>query len=221
MFINDQDDTPDDPAARWSVAIFLLVVVGLFTADTLTSYEPVKASALFVVFFWVPLLFLHEFAHALMAWGCGWHVHRIVIGFGPPYWVFSLFGARTEFRRIPISGYIQPIPTHMRQPRLREFLIYAAGPGSELALALAVTLLWGPQNLLVPSNHYGVIALQSLVVAALSQGFFNLVPCFFLTPNQRIANDGMGMLICWRRSLSDYEELIEASRMEKSWDKYR
>jgi hypothetical protein len=58
---------PLTPEEKWTGVIFLLIVLGLFTAKICTNFQPVKLSALFVLLFWIPLLALHEAGHAVVA----------------------------------------------------------------------------------------------------------------------------------------------------------
>jgi len=206
---DDHDDSqPSSSAERWSVVLFVVLILGLFGADIAVNYQPVKLSALFVILFWIPLLALHELAHAAMARTVGWHVERIVIGFGLLYWKFPMFGSWVEVRQVPVSGYILSRPTNLIFPRTKDFLIYFAGPGSGLFIALAVLLLAGPECLFQKSDHYGLILCQSLAIAGAAQAFMNLVPTIFMMGSKTVANDGLGMLLSFFRPTEHYAMMM-------------
>src|SRR5437588_12319138 len=86
--------------------LFLVVLVGLFTAEVVVNYDPRKLAALFFVLFWFPLLVLHEAGHAVMAALLGWHVDRLVIGMGRTVTWFRLGATLVEIRLFPIEGFV-------------------------------------------------------------------------------------------------------------------
>ena len=58
---------PLTPGERAFYGFFLAIVVGLFAAEIVHDYKPVKLAALLFVLFWGPLLALHETGHAVVA----------------------------------------------------------------------------------------------------------------------------------------------------------
>src|SRR6516164_7525896 len=106
------------PGERWFAGIFLVVVLGLFAAEVITDYQPGKLAALFVVLFWIPLLFLHEAGHAVVAGLLGWHVGRVVIGMGRTVAHFHVGETLVEIRLIPFEGFVQPVPNNLIRPQL-------------------------------------------------------------------------------------------------------
>jgi hypothetical protein len=192
-----------DPAPRrgpltrsecWTSVLFLVVLVGLFTAEVIIDFTPAKLSALFFVLVWFPLLVLHEAGHAVVAACLGWHVGRVVIGMGRTVTWFRVGTALVEIRLFPIEGFVLPVPRNLRAPRLKSALIYLAGPGAELLVLGVVCLVVGPHTLLTRSDDIGLLAAQSLCVAVLVSAFFNLVPHPVATRNGMLANDGLGIL---------------------------
>ncbi len=189
--------TPRAPATplEWLLAGgLLLLVFGLFVVELLRDFEPVKLGAVLIVVFWVPLLVWHEAGHAVAAWGLGWRVEQVVIGFGKPLFRFRCGRAVVELRLLPIEGFVACVPRRGRWPRLESALIYFAGPGIELALAGGLLAAVGPQELFRLSDDYLHIAGQSLAAAATAQAVLNLLPAVIVTPQGKLMNDGMGIL---------------------------
>ncbi|MGB0846107.1 MAG: hypothetical protein ACPGSM_05250, partial [Thiolinea sp.] len=75
----DQREYDKKPASRGEIfAIYgmVLVFLLLMLLDILNNYEPRKLGALMFVVWWMPLVLLHEFGHALMARMLGWRISR-------------------------------------------------------------------------------------------------------------------------------------------------
>jgi hypothetical protein len=199
--------------------IFLALALGLFGAEILHNYQPVKLSALLVVLFWIPLLALHEAGHALMAALLNWSVGQVVIGMGRTVRSFRVGKAVVEIRLFPVQGFVRCVPRTLRFPQLESALIYFAGPGVELLLALGVLLLVGPTRLLTRSDDYLLIVWQSLALASVVQGVLNLIPYAVHTPDGDIPNDGLGILLSFLRPNSDYAEMAGSTwnEQEERW----
>ena len=147
---------------------------------------------------------MHEFGHALMARAVGWKVDLISLGFGEVRSRKQILGMPVEFRTFPISGFVLPRPGDLIAPRLKEFLIYAAGPGIELLAVALIALVIGPENLKSTSDSIPMIAVQSFCVAALAGAIMNLIPISFQTGHGLSASDGLGMILCWSRKEESY-----------------
>jgi len=204
---------PSSRSERWILAGFLLVILGLFAVELLRDPAPVKLSVLFVLLWWIPLLFIHEGAHALMARILGWGVRRVVIGFGPVLKRWRREGLDVEIRRIPVSGFVQSYPRDTRFPRTKDALIYAAGPGSELLVALAVAGALGWDALLTVNDSIPRLAAQSLAAAAAIQAVINLIPGMVSDPRDAVGRrfsptDGMGLLTAWFQDPRDYQRQV-------------
>lgn len=206
------DRVPGTRGERWIFGLFLGAVLVLFAADFAVSYAPAKLGGLFILLFWLPLLVTHEAGHAVAARLLGWHVGRIVLGFGRTWHTFLLGPIRVELRTVPITGFVNCVPTHLRQPRLRNALVYFAGPGADLLVAAAVLLLAGPDRLFARSTDPGVIALQALAVAALAQAILNLIPFSTGTAGHETPNDGLGILLSARLPDSHFARQIDDFR---------
>ena len=218
MYINGK--VPDRPPRNKAelAAIILLVVffggmVGFALFEDFTVY---KLSVPFFIASWVILLIIHEFGHALMARALGWRVELVSIGSGRLVFTKRILGMKTEFRAIPLSGFAVPRPTDLIQPQFKNFLIYAAGPGIELALVAAVWLLLG-QALLQKQPSITLILIQSFCIAATFGALVNLVPLPFNTDDGKKAwSDGLGMIMSWRLPTAYFAELLPSREAFKN-----
>ncbi len=206
----EQDKSPASMAEKLFVLIISLVFLFMMTMEIMTNFEPKKLSALLFVIFWIPLLFIHEFGHALMAKILNWKVKRVVLGLGKVMWVTRLFKAPVEIRSIPLEGFVQIAPRNTNYARLKHALIYFAGPGIELfVFFIIVFYLGGFDQLLTFNNDYLRVALQSFAFAALVGAILNLIPMGIITKDGSTPNDGMGIILCLFSSGMDYEIWIK------------
>ncbi|MFT3880087.1 MAG: M50 family metallopeptidase [Gemmatales bacterium] len=192
----------------WFAGLFLVVILGLFVADIIHDYTPVKLSALLVVLFWIPLLALHEAGHALVAWLLGWRVVMIVIGMGRVLGSFRIGTAQVEVRIAPVEGFVRCYPTNLFLPGLKNALIFLAGPGVELLLAWIILVVIGPDQLLAPTDDYSIIFWQSLAAAATSQAVINLIPMATATHEGEVVSDGLGFIRSLFTSSERYAEML-------------
>lgn len=193
----------------------MVFFLGLIVADTLTNYEPVKLSGLLVFVFWIPLLALHEAGHAVVAWLLGWRVSQVVIGMGPAIRQFRIGSAQIELRLWPLEGFVRSTPNNLSMPQLKNALIYLAGPGVELLLAAAILAVFGSGQLFSRSENHGLIACQSLAIAAVVQGVLNLIPHTIQTPAGNIPNDGLGIIYSLLAPTSVYARMIDPAPAEQ------
>ena len=193
----DNDNKPTSRAEKIFIIVFSFAFLFMMTMEIMTNFEPKKLGALLFVVFWIPLLFIHEFGHALMAKVLGWEVKRVVLGVGKIMMTSRLFNAPVEIRSIPLEGFVQIAPKTVRLARLKHALIYFAGPGIEL-LAFFIIVLWlgGFDQFFTITNDYTRIALQSFAFAALAGAVLNLIPLGIITKDGSTPNDGMGILLC-------------------------
>jgi hypothetical protein len=188
----DYDPAPRLPVSsgeRTFVVVISLGFVGLLGADLAQSFSPNKLAALFVLSFWVPLLVLHEVAHALAARSVGWHVSEVVIGFGRELLRFRVGATRVRVRAMPLEGYVVPSPDAVEGARVKQAWVYAAGPLSQGLVLLGVGSVLGWQWP-APGDSIGRIALQSLAVAAALGALCTLAPY----SSRGHASDGLGLL---------------------------
>ena len=203
------DRPPQSKAEVMALVLVSLFFGGMFLASIIKDFSVFKVSIGFFLASWVVLLVLHEFGHALMARALGWSVSKVCIGTGKIVRRSVIFGMPTEFRAIPLSGYAVPCPTDLIQPRLKQFLIYAAGPGIELVAVGFIAAILGPDTLLRLQPNLLIIGLQSFCVAALFGAFINLIPLPIETDRGKAASDGLGMILAWSISDAQFAEWIE------------
>lgn len=207
MLPDSPDRSPQTPN-EWGLLVVLSFFFGLFLVLELAQeFRMEKLSVPFFLLSWVVLLVLHEFGHALMARLLGWRVERISIGTGKIRWERLFLGMPVEFRTLPLSGFVLPRPVDLTAPRLKQCLIYAAGPGIELLAVVLLAWLVGTDRLLAASAHPGMIAMQSFCVAAIFGAGFNLIPLSHRTGGGTAWSDGLGMILCWRTTDEDYRRM--------------
>jgi Peptidase family M50 len=203
------------PMAPWQKAFcagLLAIVVGWLLYETCRDFEPAKLAPVLLILFWMPLMVLHEAGHAVVARLLGWHVSKMVLGMGPQLAGFRLGAADVEVRAVPVEGFIQCVPTDLRAPGLKSGLIYFAGPGVELLLALAILLGLGPSRLFCETTDLGLLVVQCLALAATSQAVINLIPHGVFTPGGIVANDGLGILYSFVRPTAYYKAMLGPAR---------
>lgn len=188
------------------------VFLGLMLLEIFTNYEPHKLAALFFILWWLPLVLVHEFGHAVVANALGWQIQRTVIGFGRVIYQGQLFGAPLELRLIPIEGFVQFNPVYGRGMRYKHALTYFAGPGIELLLAFSIILLMGWDNFFVIEDNYKKLLFQALAYAALTGAIINLIPMGVVTRDGETPNDGLGIVVSLFSSQKTYKKTIATER---------
>jgi hypothetical protein len=115
-----------------------------------------------------------------------------VIGFGRDVSRFRIGDTRVVLKLVPLTGFVEPVPTNLRAPRLKNACIYSAGPGIELLLAAAI--IWGMDRapFFATPDGLGVLLAQSVVVAVGIGAFTNLLP---FSSSGGAPSDGLGILM--------------------------
>lgn len=209
MFRFPNDDRPMTADERWMVGAFLFIFFGLFAADIVLNFEPVKISIFVFLAAWTPLIALHETGHALAAWLLGWRVRQWVVGVGRPIYTTRVIGTLVEVRMWPIEGFVRTAPMDLNMPRLKDAFIYFAGPGIELLFAGFILLYVGPERMFERTDDLFTIVLQSLAAASATQAILNLIPGAVETQNGLIPNDGLGILYSFLRPDSYFREILD------------
>jgi Zn-dependent protease len=218
--MNEKDEKPTGPLIppdrapqtpnEWGVLVILSFFFALFIfLELAQDFSVAKLSVPFFLISWVILLVLHEFGHALMAKMLGWQILLVSIGHGVVRARLAVFDTPVEFRTLPLSGFVLPRPGNLVAPRLKQFLIYAAGPGIELVAVAIIVSLIGPDAMLSRSPEVWLIAAQSFCVAALFGAIFNLIPFPHQTAEGTAWSDGLGMIRCWRIPDEEFRKRME------------
>ena len=174
----------------WATAIIGLVFAGMFLGAVIEEFSLQKLSIFFFILFWFAMLVVHELGHALVAKALGWRVREIVIGFGRTMWRWQVGETQIKVKLAPIEGYVLPAPTTTDRARLKSALIYAAGPGAELAVLGGLLAVFGWSTVFGDHDDLLSVALKSLAFAILLGAGFSLLP--FRT--EGAATDGLGIL---------------------------
>lgn len=185
---------------------FLLLFLGGMAMETLDHYTPAKLAMWLTPAFYILLLPVHEFGHALAARLCGWGIREVVIGTGPEWLRRPCLGSTLSLRAFPVSGHVSTRIGDLRFAAWKSAFIYAAGPGIEILLLLAVWLAAGNQ-LLAPQTEPRLIAAQSFALAALLGIVFNLIPYPVRTADGDTWSDGLGVIQSLRTPPEDYARL--------------
>ena len=216
MYIDQKDKGAGSRGERIFIVIMTLLFLFMMSMEMLSNYEPRKLSMLFFILFWVPLLFLHEFGHAVMAKLCGWDIKQTVIGLGSILLKTRLFGAPMEIRMIPLEGFVRIAPRNLTGVRGKHALIYFAGPGIELLVFFGIWWFLGSDQLFSQNDNYYQIALQSLAFAALVGAVINLIPLGISTADGSTPNDGLGIILSLTSSKREYKEWIKDNEDQES-----
>ncbi|MEM8955221.1 MAG: M50 family metallopeptidase [Verrucomicrobiota bacterium] len=212
---NPHDDpSPLTRAQRDVYLFFLLTFLALVTIGVIDDFTPGKLAAPFFILSWAILLVVHELGHALMARALGWRVDLISLGFGKVRHTFRWWKMPVEIRTIPFSGFVIPRPLNLTLPKLKNCLIYAAGPGIEILLVLILLAILGTETMLTRTDSIPIIAAQAFSVAALTGALLNLIPISHnrsddpANPSPGNPSDGLGMILAWFLPLSHYQALL-------------
>jgi len=202
------DKKPSTTGENLLVYGLIAVFLGLMLLEIFSNYEPRKLAALFFLLWWLPLVLVHEFGHAVVANALGWQIQRTVIGFGRVVYQGQLFKAPLELRLIPIEGFVQFNPVYGRGMRYKHALTYFAGPGIELLVAASIIGLMGWDNFFLIEDDYWKLAFQALAYAALAGAIINLIPMGVVTRDGETPNDGLGILVSLFSSEKAYKKAL-------------
>lgn len=125
-----------------------------------------------IVLFMLPLILMHELAHAGAAKLTGLRVFGIVIGVGKTVWSGKLFGMQWMVNSLPIGGITSVGAKPVPNIRWKLFLVYLAGPASHFILAYIAHLL----ARMLPAGSFGGRFLTALVFANILLALANLFP---------------------------------------------
>lgn len=203
---------PNTSGERLFLCLFSGTVLALFALEILRDATPQRLAIVWFCLAWVVLTIIHEIGHAVVARLVGWRVHALQIGFGPIVMARIIQGIPVEIRLFPIVGLVEITPSNLKSPRLKNALIYAAGPAVEVLVAGLLTVVIGWDNMTSNTASYSVAAAQAFAVAALVGAGLNLVP---FSPYPGTVTDGMGILMSPFLPQLHFERLMLQPVMDK------
>ncbi len=189
-----KDSGPSTRGEKITYYVFLVLMFVGFGLDLLTNFEPKKMAAVVFIVAWIPLIFLHEFGHALVSKLVGWEVKEFVVGYGKVIKEFQYKETKVEFRMMPIGGYILPHCEDADWSRFKSAFVYFAGPGIELLVFFGIYAFIGFEKFLNPSLSHLDLVLQGIALSALTGAVINLIPCSAISEKGESPNDGLGIL---------------------------
>jgi tetratricopeptide (TPR) repeat protein len=165
----------------------------------------------------IPLIVLHELAHALAARLLGLRVFAIHLGAGRVLWVRRIGGIRWYIKPVPLVGITVIAGAEMPDYRKRIFLLHLAGPGFHAGLC---ALLWGLLALLPGLPPSGLLW-QGLVVALWTNAALliaNLFPRKLASLGGISGTDGWAMIHILRADEEELQKRYAMYYMQESLD---
>lgn len=169
---------PDCTVKRRTRSFFydLALVAGIaFLVSILSPFSGAASlilEAYLIVLCMIPMVVVHELAHAGAAWLAGLRTFGIVIGVGKQIWSGKLLGMDWTINILPIAGITgigaPPVPN----VRWKLFFVYLAGPASHLLMVAAFSFLW----LIVPAWMPGHRLFGPLLTANILLAIISLFP---------------------------------------------
>jgi tetratricopeptide (TPR) repeat protein len=156
----------------WSIALVAGSGLLVFALNPSSWMVVIASEATLVLLLMIPMVIIHELAHALVAKLVGSRVFGITIGIGKTVWSGKFLGMDWIFNILPIAGITiaggQPA-SHMR---LKLFLTYLAGPASHVLMVLILFLL----KMTLPLSTLGQRLSSSLIFANILLAVVSLFP---------------------------------------------
>ena len=216
--IDEHIDDDDERGWPWIPSYLPEIVCGLLVGAWIFALKWQRPGDDFIIFIaagqaviWNNLLTVpHEIGHALMARAVGGKVLFVRIGSGPKLGVVRAFGTSWHLH-LGIGGlsYMQDSIPYGRRFRLRNWLVVAAGPGTNLLLAACGVVLgglWSVGDFLPKEGH--AIA-PTFVVANLAGALVALWPWTMYEDDEEFPTDGLQLLTIPFMSDEDAEREVE------------
>ena len=143
----------------------------------------------------IPLIILHELAHAIVSRLLGFRVYGIHLGAGKVIFSTRFLGLRWYLRPIPLGGATLVAGPEVPFYRGRKFLIHMAGPGVHALLALLLVIV-------LPEMQADSLAYLIIQLSLWSNIFLlvvNLFPRKIATSVGIAGTDGWAMLHIFRK----------------------
>ncbi len=122
----------------------LLIMLGLLAYFFQPKYwlgDIFLLITIYVVFF-IPIVLLHELAHAVVGHLLGFRVFTIMLGAGKTFYTGHFLGVNWDLRPLPVGGATLLGGPPQASYRSRLFAIYLAGPMIHLAIVVASGMTW-------------------------------------------------------------------------------
>jgi Zn-dependent protease len=180
----------------------------------------------------LPLVTLHEVAHAWVAWKCGDDTARLQgrVSLNPVVHmellgtvILPLLGVFLSSADSKLAGFIigwgKPVPVNiynLRRPRLDDTLVALAGPAMNIVLAIVIVLLGKLGGL--ASSQVAVETAQRMAVLSLFLCYFNLLPIPPLDGSHVVKNlIGMSYEAYWRLAQYGFLMIILVIQFRALW----
>ncbi|MBN2119133.1 MAG: site-2 protease family protein [Anaerolineales bacterium] len=178
----------------WDAAILAGLGVLIFALSPSSGLAAIILAANLILLSMIPLVIIHELAHAGAAKLAGMHVFGIVVGIGKTIWSGKFLGMDWVINILPIAGItgvgVRPVP-HVRW---KLFFVYLAGPASHVLMALGLTVLWVVLWLTLPLSTLGHRFFSSLIIANILLAAVSLFPYKAFTVAGMQGSDGWQLL---------------------------
>jgi hypothetical protein len=177
---------------RWRLAFFVIAValsIFVLFKTRVRGLDLLIVLWVLVALVQIPLVVLHEAGHAFTAWLVGTPAFAIIIGREP--WILDrqIFGIRWRIGRHVSGGLTYHAPSKGRHALARDALITAAGPLTNLIIAVAA--LAAAANLPGRLEHsLARLALLMTGIVSAMQFMWNVWPREVQTIAGKIPNDG-------------------------------
>jgi len=173
----------------WDAAILAGLGLLIFALRPSSRVAAIILAANLILLSMIPLVIIHELAHAGVAKLVGVHVFGIVVGIGKTIWSGKFLGMDWVINILPIAGItgvgVRPVPTSggncFRLP---------AGPASHVLMALGFAVLW----LILPLSTLGHRFFSSLIIANILLAAVSLFPYKAFTVAGMQGSDGWQLL---------------------------
>ncbi len=148
--------------SRWLVfGLAILALSGLlnFAIDPFSGVTSVVLGSILILLFMIPLVIIHELAHAGAAKLVGLRVFGITIGTGKTIWSGKFLGMDWTINILPLAGITMAGARPLPHSRWRLFFTYLAGPASHIPIALGLFFL----EAALPQSRWDLIFIPLIV----------------------------------------------------------
>jgi tetratricopeptide (TPR) repeat protein len=179
-----------------SVLYFLiapLLSLVLYFVFPIARMRSIALILVYIALLVIPIVVIHELSHAVVGRLLGFHVFGIQLGIGRPLFRTTILGLKWDVRAIPVSGFTFASGPPSNWYRLKNGLIYLAGPASHFAwVVMAVFCGTLAIVLRLPREVSNFFMTAIFLNLALLVG--NLWPVKTNTPMGPIGSDGWQLL---------------------------